>query len=337
MKNTLHHRPTQFDVAKLAGVSQKTVSLVLNNDTTYSIPVETHQRVQDAMAKLGYVPHRMARGLRNNKTYTIASIIPDITNPFYPTFLRGVQDVAETQNYNTIIYNTDGTAEKERKSLISAIESQVDGIIGMFFHSTSKDYLEGQTIPIVELGGTIDLPNIDIVYVDCTEAAQVATTHLIKKNHTRIGFVGGTTDSLPHQARLAGYRQAIISNNLPLDESLICCGNFSEFGGYQAMKELLQLSPRPSAIFAANDLMAMGAYQAIREANLRIPEDIAIVGFDDIPAAKLLTPPLTTISQFQENLGHRAAEMLFERLGGLANEKSRMEKLPFELILRAST
>jgi len=331
------HRPTQYDVARLAGVSQKTVSLVLTNNTTYSIPQETRQKVLDAIAKLDYRPHRMARGLRNNKTYTIASIIPDIANPFYPTFLRGIQDVAETNNYNTIIYNTDGFAEKERQCLVSATESQVDGIIGMFFHPASKDYLENTSIPIVELGGTIILPNIDIVYIDCTEAASAATTYLIQKNHTRIGFIGGMPDTLPHQVRLEGYRQALKNHNLPSDEELIRCGDFTEIGGYHAMRELLNLLPRPTAVFAANDLMAMGAYQAIHEANLRIPDDIAVIGFDDIPAAKLLNPPLTTISQFQEKLGRRAAEMLFERLSDMANEESRMEKMPFELIARAST
>jgi LacI family transcriptional regulator len=337
MKKVLPRRATQLDVAKLAGVSQKTVSLVLNHDTNYSIPPETHKKVQVAMAQLGYVPHRMARGLRNNKTYTIASIIPDITNPFYPTFLRGVQDVAEAHHYNAIIYNTDGIEEKEHLSLISAIESQVEGIVGMFFHSASKDYLESLTIPVVELGGTLNLPNLDIVYVDSAESAFIATTHLVEKKHTRIGFIGGITDTLPHQQRLIGYRQALLNANLALDENLMCYGNFTETGGYHAMQELLQLTPRPSAVFAANDLMAMGAYQAIKEAKLRIPEDVAVVGFDDIPAAKLLTPPLTTVTQFQEKLGRRATEMLFERLSGVHSEERRVEKLPFELVVRAST
>jgi LacI family transcriptional regulator len=337
MKNAPPHRATQASVAKLAGVSQKTVSLVLNNDTRYSIPPETQQKVRDAMAALGYVPHRMARGLRNNKTYTIACIIPDIANPFYPSFLRGVQDTAEAHHYNTLIFNTDGIAEKERQCLLSAMESQVEGIIGMFFHCASKDVLKDLALPVVELGGTINLPNIDVVFVDTAEAALAATTHLIEKHHTRIGFIGGITESLPHQQRLTGYRQALQNHNLTLDDNLIQCGNFTETGGYHAMQALLQLTPRPSAVFAANDLMAMGAYQAIREAGLRIPEDIAVVGFDDIPAAKLLTPPLTTVSQFQEKLGCRAAEMIFERLGGLANSESRTETLPFELVIRAST
>lgn len=333
MKSTLPRRVTQFDVAKLAGVSQKTVSLVLNNDTTYSIPDETRKKVQDAMSSLGYVPHRMARGLRNNKTYTIASIIPDIANPFYPAFLRGVQDVAEAQGYNTIIYNTDGIAEKERRCLISAMESQVDGIIGMFFHAISRDYLEEISIPLVELSGAIDLPNIDIVYVDCTEAAMVATTHLIEKGHTRIGFISG----VPDQNRLIGYTQALAGHNISRDDALIQYGDFLEPGGYAAMKNLLAIHPRPSAVFAANDLMAMGAYQAIREAGLRIPEDIAVVGFDDIPAAKMLTPSLTTVTQFQENLGRRAAEMMFERMSGQVSDLNRVEKLPFELIVRDSS
>lgn len=333
MTPTTSRRITQFDVAKLAGVSQKTVSLVLNNDATYSIPPETRQKVNDAIATLGYVPHRMARGLRNNKTYTIASIIPDIANPFYPAFLRGVQDVAEAHQYDIIIYNTDGVAEKEKHCLASAMESQVDGIIGMFFFPISREHLQNITVPFVGINSAIDLPNSDLVYVDCAEAARVVTAYLIEKGHTRIGFISG----FPDLDRLVGYQKALADYGLPQDESLIHHGNFLETSGYRAMQELLQLTPRPSAVFAANDLMALGAYQAIREAGLRIPEDIAVVGFDDIPAAKMLTPALTTVTQFQETLGRRVAEMMFERLAGLENNEKRIEKLPFQLIVRAST
>ncbi len=327
---------TQWDVAQKAGVSQKTVSLVVNNDTTYSIPEQTRQKVREAMQSLGYIPHRAARALRSNQTFTIAGIVPDITNPFYATFLRGIQSVSEAHHYNTVIYNTDGSAAKEHLALTSAIESQVDGIAGMFFHVATKNILERIVVPIVELGMTMNLPNTDVVYVDTVDASFEAVSYLTQNRHTRIGFIGGVFESLPHQQSLTGYIQALHIANLDTDSSLVRNGEFTQAGGQRAMRELLQLNPRPTAVFAANDLMAMGAYQAIREAGLNIPKDIAIIGFDDIPAAELLNPPLTTVTQFGEKLGRRAAEILFERLTTSEPFSRRVAKLPFHLVIRES-
>jgi LacI family transcriptional regulator len=337
-KSKRKNRPTQTDVANLAGVSQTTVSHVLNN-TDIAVPAETRERILRAMEALGYEPNITARSLRTNKTYTMATIIPDITNPFYPAFQRGIQNVAEQQDYDLIMYNTDGIAEKEQKCLRSVRQRRVDGVIAVLFNLSAKDLfpLLEMNIAVVRLEAAKkrsgDYP-LDNLYVDNVAAADTAVSYLIEKGHCRIAIIVGQRG--PGHFRILGYRQALARHNLPIDERLIRSGEFAEEDGYQSTQALLKLSPLPTAIFAANDLMAIGAVTAIREAGLRVPDDISVVGFDNIPTAKLVNPALTTIAQHQEELGRRAAEMLFERLNGVAPETGRCEEMPYRLIIRGS-
>ena len=333
-------RPTQADVAKLAGVSQSAVSQVLNRND-FAIPEETRQRVLAAIDQLGYVPNKYARSLRTQKTYTIASIIPDITNPYYPAFQRGIQSVTNQHNYDLIIYDSEEKEENERRSLRSLERAGVDGaIVTLFYHGVKhlRPLIE-QNIPVVYLhGGPGEKEDliIDRIFINNVSMAKTAASYLIKKGHTRIGMIAGLEDTPPRQDRIRGFCKALKEHHLPLNEVLIQDGDFTEKGGYQGMKKLLELKPLPTAVFAANDLMAFGAMTAIREANLEIPKDNALVGIDDIPAAKFVHPPLTTISQMQENIGRRAAEMIFERIEGTAPDKPRIVEMPFELIIRES-
>jgi LacI family transcriptional regulator len=332
-------RYTQEDVAKLAGVSQSTVSQVLNRNDS-AIPEETRQRILGAMDQLGYVPNKFAQSLRTKKTFMIASIIPDITNPFYPAFQRGIQSVTNQKNYDLIIYDTDEKEENEKRSLMSLERAGVDGAIVSLFHHGVEHLrpLIEQGIPVVYWRGRPlekDLI-IDLIFVDNVAMAKTAVSYLIGKGHTRIGMIAGLEDTPPRQDRIRGFCEALKEHNLPLDEILIQDGDFTETGGYQGMKKLLSLKPRPTAVFAANDLMALGAMLSIREAKLRIPEDIALVGLDDIPAAKLVHPPLTTISQMQEDIGRIAAEMIFERIEGTAPDKPRLVEMPYKFIVRES-
>ncbi|MCS6847022.1 MAG: LacI family DNA-binding transcriptional regulator [Anaerolineae bacterium] len=335
----VHKRPTQGDVARLAGVSQATVSHVLNNSTVIS--ASTRQRILDAVEQLGYVPDSSARRLRMGKTFTIASVIPDIGNPFYPQFERGIQDISEDAGYDLMIYNTDGMAEKERKCLRALQHGRVDGVIGVFFHINARDLrsLIERNVAVVRLENRAqelgELP-IDNLFVDNAAAARAAVRHLIARGHTRIGIIAGQTE--PRSVRMRGYSEALSEAGIAIDDALIQMGDaFTEAGGYEGMRRLLALSSPPTAVFAANDLMAMGALMAIREAGLQVPRDMAVVGFDDIPAAKLVTPPLTTVSQFQEQLGRRAAEMLLERMTGTVTGPARSVEMPFKLIVREST
>jgi LacI family transcriptional regulator len=329
-------RPTQNDIAQLAGVSQSTVSLVLNETMTDSIPAETRRRVLDAIDRLGYVPDRTARSLRTNRTYTLAAIIPDITNPYYPTFIRGVQDVAESSGYDLVIYNTDGSPQKEKNCLRSVRQNKVDGLISVLFHLSAEDQA-GLGVPVVHLQLRPEAPPpVDVIYIDNASAAREIVNHLIERGHRRIGMIAGEEDTPPRQARQLGYCQALAEHHIPLHEILIRGGSYNQVGGYRGMRELLALGRPPDAVFAANDLMAIGALDAAHEAGLRVPADVAIAGFDDIPAAALVDPPLTTVNQFQDQIGKKAAEMLLDRIRGAAPEAMRAVEMPYQLIIRRS-
>lgn len=330
-------RPTQLDVARLADVSQATVSQILNPKSDLALSAETKERVASAISQLGYVPNRAAQSLRTKRTFTIACLIPDVTNPFYPAVERGILDVSNRFGYDLITYNSDGKREKELNFLRLIHEGRADGAVGVFFHVNARDLSEllKAGMPIVRLEaiarGTGGLP-LDNVYVDNVAAAKAATDYLIMKGHERIAVISCETG--PHFARLCGYRQALLAKGL--EETIVHADSFLEEGGYSAMQQLLAVFPRPDAVFAVNDLLAIGALIAAREASLRVPQDIAIMGFDDIPIARLMSPALTTVAQPQRLLGARAAELLFERLGASTLVGGRSEELPFELAIRES-
>ncbi len=333
-------RPTQADVARIAGVSQAMVSYIVNENDTVSIPDETRQRILDAMAAVGYVPNFTARRLRSSKTYTIAGVIPDITNPFYPDFERGIQDIVDRHGYDLTMYNTDGTLARERRCLDSMLQGRVDGVVGVFFHLRVPELVSliNQGIHVVRLEAVPKKPGpvpLDNIYIDNIAASRMAVEYLINRGHSRIAML--TSLEGPARFREHGYREALAANRIPFAEELISVGAFSEDGGYQAMNELLQKGIRPTAVMAANDLMAMGAMIAIREFDLAIPESISVIGFDDIPTAKLVYPALTTVAQFQRDLGQRAAELLMERVQGGAPASGRSIEMPFRLIERDST
>jgi LacI family transcriptional regulator len=312
----LRKRPTQDDVARIAGVSQTVVSLVLNDRSLVAISPETRQRVLTAIADLGYVPDGSARSLRTRKTLIIASLIPDITNPFYPAFERGIQDVADANDYDLIAYNTDGNRAKELRCLRSMQRARVDGIIATPFQLTADDFapLLENGVPVVMFGELVSEPArapFDSIFVNDYTAAGELVAYLLGRGYLPLGMIAAAEDHLRREGRTVAYRQVLAGSTLPQKELLARGEDPTEAGGYAAMQTLLAGSPRPRAVFAANDMMAMGAMVAIREAGLRVPEDIAVAGFDDIPVARLLNPPLTTVAQFPERLGRRAAELLF--------------------------
>jgi len=333
-------RPTQADVARLAEVSQATVSQVLNASTTSAVPETTRNRILAAARSLGYAPHHAARSLRTQRTHAIAAIIPDITNPFYPAFARGIQDAAEARGYDLVVYNTDGDAERERKYLLSAQHGRVDGVISVLFNPMIAELAGlldtgvGVVLLRPEASPPGDLP-IDCIYVNNAAAAHAVVAHLIERGHRRIAMLSG--QSGPHDLRIRGYRDALAEHGLPFDPGLLRESGYTEVGGYHGMQALLQAGEPFTAVFAANDLMAIGALLAIQESGRRAPDDIAVAGLDDIPAARLVTPPLTTITQFQDQLGRRAADLLIDRLTGQAPEQPRCEEMPFQLIVRRSS
>ncbi|TIX86766.1 LacI family DNA-binding transcriptional regulator [Rhizobium sp. P44RR-XXIV] len=333
----MNSRATQKDVAKAAGVSQATVSMVLSGGGA-SIPAETWERITKAAKDLGYVPNRFAQALKTSRSMTIACIVPDITNPFYPSLIRGIQSIADGLNYDVITVNTDGTPERERHFLDWARQGRVDGVIGVFFTLKAKDFspLLEAGVPVVRIesskkrGGEIP---VDDIYVDSRAAAQAVTEYLLSLGHKRIALVAGRGGPQAH--RIEGYRTALAGFGHP--DHVVIDDEFSEMGGIRAAESILEGDFQPTAIFAANDLMAIGVMQSLRERHIRIPEDIAVVGFDDISAAKLVTPTLTTVAQFQWKMGERAAQTLMERLRGEKTGAGTAVEMPFDLIVRGST
>lgn len=335
-------RPTQDDVARHAGVSQTVVSVVLNERSSVAISPETRQRVLEAIDALGYVPDGAARSLRTRKTLLVASLIPDISNPFYPAFERGIQDVADANGYDLTAYNTDGLREKELRCIHSVRRARVDGVIATPFQVTAEDFapLIESGVPVVVFGEMTSDPArqlIDEIFVNDFAAAGELVTYLLDREYLPLVMLGGPLDVLRREGRITAFRQFMTERGLlPAEEALVRGDDPTEAGGYAAMRKFLGRSPLPRAVFASNDMMAIGAMVAIREAGLRVPDDIAVAGFDDITVARLLNPPLTTVAQFPERLGRRAAEMLFERLDGSVTGEGRRVEMPHELMIRES-
>ncbi|MET3898040.1 LacI family transcriptional regulator [Devosia sp. UYZn731] len=329
-------RATQKDVARVAGLSQATVSMVLSG-AAGETPPETLAKINDAIRELDYVPNRFAQALKTNRTMTIACIVPDISNPFYPSLMRGIQSVAEALRYDVIAVNTDGLAERERHFLDWSRQGRVDGVVGVFWTLRAPDFapLIGEGIPVVRLenarkeGGDIAIDNI---FVDSRRGAYEMTQLLLAKGHRNIAMIAGHGG--PQGVRVQGYKAAMEEAGavpfVTIDE------DFNETGGGRAAMAVLDNPTRSTAIFAANDLMAIGAMQAIRERGLSIPEDIAVAGFDDISAARLVWPGLTTVAQFQYEMGVKAAEILMERLHGKGPTTGTAHEMPFRIIERGS-
>jgi len=308
-----------YDVARMAGVSQPTVSRVLNNnETSVQISDETRQRVLDAVEKLGYRPNVLARGLRTQRTQTIALLIADISNSFYHPIARAVQDVARQHDYEVFIANSDHLYENEKHFCEIISRRSVDGLIMVPMHLTTDDlnrFFGDTNTPIILLGAQIDYPNIDVVFVDGERAVYEATGWLIaERGHDLIGYVGVPPYLPPGPGRLRGFQRAMSEAGLSIDPRFIHEGDFTLESGRQVAHELLQRGELPSALMVANDLMAIGIILALEEAGVSVPDDIAIVGFDDIPEATIVRPALTTIAQDPRDIGQKLANALFERI-----------------------
>jgi len=256
---------TQKDVACLAGVSQAIVSHVVN-DTDKAIPEATRQRVLKAMVELGYTPNKAARSLRAQKTYSIACIVPDITNAFFPAFLRGIQSVADPYDYDLIIYDSHTSETKELHYARSLGCGHVDGAVAVFFHRDEQvvDGLLEKGLHLVTFEGRRPESGTrlhDVVYVDNVSAAREAVTYLIGLGHTWIGMLSGTEGTPPQFRRLQGYRKALSDHDLAFDDAYVRNGDYTETGGYAEMQVFLSLPFRPTAVFAANDCHVSGSKQ----------------------------------------------------------------------------
>ena len=332
---------TMRDVARLANVAQSTVSRVLSSaDNGIPISEETRKRVMEAVETLGYYPNLHAGSLRGQKTFMIAMMIADIANPFYHAMVRVVQDVAHAYRYDVMIANSDHVCENELLFMESVIRRPVDGIFMVPYHLTGE-HLE-QIIArtgsaIVAVGQHVDHPQVDTVYGDDYRAMVDTVTWLHEtRGHRRIGCIGVTEIHSAGARRHAAFAEAQQMLNLPDDPDLFVLGDWSEASGEVAMRTLLALPDPPTAVFAINDLMAIGALEAARAAGMRVPEDVAVVGFDNIPATSWVRPRLTTVAQYPADMGRILIDALFERIEGTVNGPGRSFAVPCKLIVRES-
>ena len=326
---------TVKDVADLAGVSTATVSRVLNNHP--QVADETRSKVLWAMEQLSYQPSRVARRLRMEASQILGLVISDIANPFFPSVVRGIEDVAYANGYSLFLCNSDEDPAKEELYIQVLRAEKVAGVI---VSPTDEESTTCQTfiesgIPMAAMDRRLRHLEVDTVIVDNVQGAYEAVSHLVRLGHRRIGLISGPVHITTGRERQEGYKQALTEHGIESDQDLIKIGDFKQDSGYQRACELLEMDDRPTAVFTANNLMTLGALNAIHEKGLSIPQDVAIVGFDDMPWAPSLNPPLTAVAQPTYELGRVAAEMLLARIAD-RDHPIREIKLETALIVRES-
>jgi LacI family transcriptional regulator len=334
-------RPTQADVARKAGVSRATVSYVLNGLTEGRVPIsqETLQRVRNAIEELGYEPDARAQALRSGSTNTIGVIIPDLRNPHFCEGTTGVEEAARASGYHILLSSTALTEDYAVDIFKDLARRRIDGLILVSsFILISEEaqktlaQLRERQLPIVELN---DLYNVDCVVSDYREATQEVMAYLLSLHHRRIGMIYGVGGSELGEDRLVPYQDSLRAAGLFDPELVVECGPTLE-DGYRAALKLLQLPARPTAVLAINDLLAIGALRAAGDLNLRVPDDLSLVGYDDIPMAQYLVPRLTTVSKDAFRLGREAFQLLLARIQEPDRPRQRIS-FPARVVIRDST
>jgi DNA-binding LacI/PurR family transcriptional regulator len=325
------------DVARAAGVSASTVSRVLTRPEL--VNAETRTRVQQTIAQTGFRPSRVARRLRASRgpTSLVGLVIPDIQNPFFADVARGVEDVAQAHGYVTVLANSDEDAEKERRYLDVMRAESVDGIIlpPVSGGEDAAARLADAGIPLVYVDRRPRRIMGDTVVIDSERGARDATEHLLRLGHRRIGFVGGRPQLSTSRERLEGYRHALQDAAVPFDAALVAEGDSRQASGERCTRALLAGGRPPTALLVSNNMMTLGALVAIHDLGRRIPDDVALVGYDDMPWALAANPPLTVVRQPAQAMGRRAMELLLRRVAEPARAFELVALQP-ELVVRRS-
>ncbi len=326
-------RATIADVARVSGVSTTTVSHVLTGKRP--VAQSTRDRVLKAVRKLDYRPNHVAQTLRVGSSRMVAVVLPDITNPFYSQLTRGLADSLGS-TYGSYVCSTDGSAARERSFLDDAVARGMDGIVISSIDLDAADTISAAhiDIPIVCIGGSVDRPDVDWVLSADREGSFAAVEHLIVRGAAKVAMIAGPRPAAP--GRIEGYRLALAAGSGPT-RPLVVDGDFTRAGGRTAMIKLMNARQRPDAVFCANDLTAIGALDAARELGLRVPEDVGLVGFDDIDAASLISPALTTVANPAYESGWAAGGLLMDRLTGRHSGARRTTVLPCRLVVRESS
>ncbi|GAA0484289.1 MULTISPECIES: ribose operon transcriptional repressor RbsR [Tatumella] len=328
---------TMKDVARLAGVSTSTVSHVINNNRFVSETIRG--KVTTAISQLNYAPSALARSLKMNQTRTLGMLLTTSSNPFYAEVVQGVERSCYERGYSLILCNTEGDKDRMDRSLETLLQKRVDGLLIMCTESRRPSVeILGRypSIPAVMMDWAPFDSSSDVIQDNALQGGGMATRHLISCGYTRIACIAGPQDKTTARLRLKGYQHAMAAAALPVPAGYIVEGDFEFQGGFHAMQQLLMLNPRPQAVFTSNDAMAVGGYQALYQAGLRIPQDMAVIGYDDIELARYLTPPLSTIRQPKDELGELAIDTLLHRMN-MPDASQQLLVLTPELMVRAST
>ncbi len=334
MQSRMSKRPTIIDIARAAGVSKSTVSRVISGNGKH-VSDENRQRVLAAVETLGYIRDSVASGMRTQRTNTIMLVIPDITNPFWPEVARGVQDVMMKAEIAVVLANSDWNADQEARFTETLISNRLDGLIINPIFVTQQD-LHACSVPTVILGSR-PYGQFDRVGSDSRACVRMALSHLISLGHRRIGLILGQREGNYRRTWLQmGLEILQEAQLLPTDEYIFTVP-FRQQAGKSAMTQLMVLPQPPTAVFCQNDLLAIGAIEAARNLNIDVPEQVSIIGIDDIFAASTTMPALTTIAKQKYVIGVKAANMLLERLQADEQPPARQILLPGELQVRKST
>lgn len=334
--NRRQNKITIVDVASAANVSFGTVSRVINNDI--HVKPETRERVLQTMERLNYVVNRQAQKLAGGRSNVIGLLVPDLGTGYIGEIIRGIDSELTISNYDLMLYTTHRTATKEAGYVFSLAQDMVDGLL-LVLPRNPVDYagtLSQQKFPFVLIDHQGTGKDCPAVGASNWQGAFNATNYLIQLGHERIGFITGSLDLGAATDRLDGYKTALRTNHIRIDSELIFEGTFAQPDGYTGTIQFLNVQSPPTAIFASNDCMAMGVVDAIRDHGLKIPDDISVIGFDDIPQASLVRPALTTVQQPLEQMGRLATQMLLDILTNPDKKHDRIE-LPTQLIIRDST
>ncbi len=304
---------TIYDVAQKAGVSTATVSRALSG--TGYVSKELKETIMQVAREMDYQPNSLARGLVTKESRILGLVMPDISNPFFPAVARGVEDVANESGYNVLLCNTDGSSGKETDYINVLRSRQADGVIFTTSQVNPKNakMLIDAGIPVVLADRRMSIA-CDSVVAENVSGAYKAVRHLLDLGHTRIGIITGPMGVATSEERIEGYKRALLESSVAVQHDLICEGNYRQHSGYECTCGLMKLPNPPTAIFACNDLMAVGALSALEDHGLKVPDDVAVVGYDDITVASVTRPRLTTVAQPKYEMGAVACRMLIERL-----------------------
>ncbi|MEU8298827.1 LacI family DNA-binding transcriptional regulator [Micromonospora sp. NPDC048909] len=328
-------RPTIQDLARAAGISPSTASRALSGNGY--VAADVRARVLAAAEQIGYVPDGNARALRNRTSRAVGVLISDIRNPFYANLAAGIEEQLRAAGYHVIVVNNDGQAEAEVEGARTFLAVRVSAAIVTPVSGRAVRMLMDDGVAVVQADRMVDGLTSDGVLVDNVQGAQEITSHLVDLGHTNIALLIDETDWTTGAGRLAGYRAALRAARLPMDPTLVVPTRFQPDAARDAVNALLDRRPDVTALFAANNMLAEGAFQALQRRGLRVPDDLSLVAFDDVPWMSMVSPGITTVDQHTDDLGRTCAQLVIDRLAGSAPTLATVRHIEPSVVIRGST